>query len=315
MKLKLLLVIFFLPMLLNAQSIKFSPLTFNKNYWECENKWVVLKDLNPNDTTFLGFIYLDEEAGYTEELSSNIKLMPSGDLVLIPFDTLSIKYTMKIRLSDGDSPFIVLKDANTGEKIKTVRMDGEKNKYAILPDDIVKHLGLPIEPEWLKYYKRDTTTANYFTRLGFHLNHVGRSDSALVFLEKSYKMNEKDESTCFELSYAYNALGHYESAIKVIDKAIIDYPKNEYINKELGYAFLSLSKYSEAEKAYLNLIKISDNNSTKCEAILNLIKIFASQNRIVELNYWIPKGKEFAKDIPEFMKMFEYLEAQLKNQR
>lgn len=315
MKFKLLLIFLFLPFLLNAQAINSNPLKFDKNYWECENKWVVFTELNPNDTTFLGFIYLDEEAGYTNELSSYIKLTPSGDLVLIPFDTLSIKYTMKIRLSEGDSPFIVLKNAKTGEKIKTVRMDGERNKFAILPTANIKQLGLPVEPGWLKYYKRDTTTANYLTKLGLHLNHVGRSDSALAYLDKSYKMDAKNESTCFELSYAYNALGQYENAINVINKAIINYPKNEYINKELGYAFLSLEKYPEAEKAYSNLILISENNSTKCEAILNLIKIFASQNRIVELNYWIPKGKEYAANIPEFLKIFDAIEAQLNNQR
>ena len=315
MKFKILLVLFFLPLILEAQALIQTPLKFDKNFWECENKWVVSKELNPNDSTFLGFIYLDEVAGYTEQLTSHIKLTSSGDLKLTQLDSSISKISIKVRLSDGESPFLVIRKNEAGKETKTVRMDGQRCKYAILPDDIVKQLGLPKEPEWLVHYQKDTTTAAYFTKIGFHLNHVGRSDSALIFLEKAYQLNPRQQGLGFELAFAYNAIENCSKAIEIINIELENSPNNELLYKELGYAYLHTSQYSDAEKTYIKGIGISTSDRTKAEMSMNLLNILLHQNRIIEIDIWIKKAKEFAKDIPYYLRNIEAMEKYINNQK
>lgn len=249
-----------------------NPIQGNRRFSECINRWVALPGRSSDKPFQFGFIYVDEEAGFTYHLSGSFKTKSDGTLERLPEETFDKKATFKIRL-----------DRN--------------GIAAALSAEQVKQLGLPDKPEWLKYYDDGTNSVHHRLRLGFSLNHIGDPKGALSYLESAYKEAPATEGLSFELSFAYNALGQFDRAIPVLLEAITRNPKDIFLGSELAYSYLSAGKFAEATEQYLRFINICpDENERKAEMAMNLAQAYAQQGDQENTKKWRENAKKWAKE-------------------
>ncbi|WP_396172991.1 tetratricopeptide repeat protein, partial [Flavobacterium sp.] len=197
---------------------------FETKYYDAKDKWVLFPKKETDSVYPYGFIYLDYQAGFTLNFEGTAQINKDGSFKLNQNDPSSM---IKYRL----------------EPYKT-------SDVFILPKTTIKKLGLEEVPVWLAIYQREENIES-LKDLGFHYNHVGACEKALVYLEKAYKINPHYEGLEFELAYAYNHLGQYEKSIPVLEKAIKNNPKNYYFFRELGFAYVKQNKIDLAEETYL----------------------------------------------------------------
>jgi len=199
-------------------------------------------DTEIDSTYHYGFIYIDEQAGFTYQLGSTFIIDTNNKYLPEKIDTTFMaKYRIEPNWKD----------------------------VAIIPNEKLVELKLPKTPEWLKFYKINEESVSYLKNIGFYYNHVGACDLALEVLKKAYQMEPHYEGLEFELAYAYNAIKQYDKAISVLKKAIENDKNDFYFYRELGYAYKNTNKIDQAEKTYRKGIKISKNKFEKSEMAVN----------------------------------------------
>jgi len=241
-------------------------------FTRCVNKWVVLNP-KPDDPEYqFGFIYVDEEAGFTYHLSGKLKIGKDGRLEKLNEETFDKKATFKMRL--------------------------ERNGWATpLSGDQVQQLGLPESPAWLKSYDDGKNSVDHRIRVGYWTNHLGDPTEALNYLESAYKESPATPGLAFEISYAYNALGRYENAIQVLKFAVERDMKNVFLGSELAYSYLASGKNKEAIEQYLHFIQICpDENERKAEMAINLAQAYEKLGDKDNYDKWLSNAKKWAKD-------------------
>lgn len=248
------------------------PIRGNKRFTECINRWVALPGRTPGESFQFGFIYVDEEAGFTYHLAGSFKVRGDGKLEPLPQETFDKKASVKIRL--------------------------ERNGIAAaLTEDQVKQLGLPAKPDWLKFYEDGSNSIRHRHRVGFWLNHMGDPAAALPYLESAYKEAPATEGLPFELSYAFNALGQFDRAIPVLTEAVTRNPKDFLLGSELAYSYLSAGKFREAVEQYLHFIDICpDDHDRKAEMAMNLAQAYGKLGDQEALKRWLENAKKWAKE-------------------
>ena len=295
-----------IPILVTAQpNNKFK---FNKEYYDCEDRWVTTPSLNNSDTFSLGFIYLDLQAGYTLHYYGTFRLINETTAQLNPVD---FSASIKVRLEDEKATFVMIKN-NAGLDTTVNIFKNNNKKFAIIDDAIIKSLKLSQVPDWLKYYKDSTNSITTMTMRGSHLNHVGRSDLAVPVLENAYALAPDSSAIQFELSFAYNATEQYTKALQVLEKATTKDTMNVLLYKELAYSLTQFKRFSETEQVCLKIINITYNNDVKSETILNLIAVYLYFD-IDKAKYWFVKFKQYAKDNEKFKYIIDQLEERLAN--
>lgn len=310
MKIKFFVLISMLIPLTNLFPQNGNTFKFNKNFYDCEDRWVTTPS---KDSSFsVGFIYLDLNAGFTlDYLGKFIKTYENKYML----DTSEVqkemsKYSMKIRLQDaGNTAFMSGKDEN-GEKININPQQFGKSKYAVLSEEIIKELGLPNEPKWLKYYKDSNNTVETMTKRGYHLNHVGRSDLAIPVLENAFQLAPDSSDIQFELSFAYNATRQFDKAVPILEKAISKDSNNVLFYKELAYSYTMTKRYSETEMICLKIIEKSDIDEIKAEAIINLVGIYLYFDRD-KAKFWFNKLKLYVKGDSPYKDVIDRIEEEL----
>jgi len=271
---------FLLHLLFLIPAIGFSQntnLKFDKKYYECEDKWVAFPKSETDSTYSFGFIYLDEQAGFTLNLESQFTVEPSGKLKGFPKDTTS---NIKLRLEPN---------------LKLV---------AIIPDHQVAELNLPIEPDWLHFYKDTEDTIKSLVARGWHYNHVGAPNLGLKFLEQAHKINSKYDGLAFELAFAYNATSQYKKALPFIQQAIKNEPDNYLLYRELGFTQINMNDIKAAESTYEIGIKKSDDNYQKSEMAVNMAQAFYNLGDKKKFKKWEKITKQYAEKDSDFL---EYL--------
>ncbi|MCL2101861.1 MAG: hypothetical protein FWH22_09145 [Fibromonadales bacterium] len=237
-------------------------LEFTTKFYDAVDKWVAFGKKGDSAYGIVGFIYIDEEAGFT--LNTELTL-----------DTEVEDVVVKYRLG-----------RNTAD-------------VAILPDKEIERLGLPKVPDWLEIYKANENKNSYLVQMGYFYNHVGASHNAIEPLLKAYNKEPHFKRLEFELAYAYNATKDFDKAIAVLNKAIENDSKNYLLYKELGFSFIHKDKLDEAEKAYLQGIELITEESQKviaAEMAINMANSYFQTKNKPKFEKWAELTKKYAEE-------------------
>lgn len=256
-------------------------LEFNKRYFECEDQWVTFPPSDNDPSYSLGFIYLDEQAGFTFHIEGKFNILSSGEFKKVPNKE---NYSIKIRLSS------------------------DTRVVAIIPSEKQKELELPEVPNWLSAYHESTDSIASLVKRGFHYNHVGASQIALTFLERAYRYDKHKSGLEFELAYAYNATKQHKMATAVLQEAIAHNPEDYLFYRELGYSLIRLNRINEAEEAYTTGIELSDSKYQKSEMAINMAQAYSQLKNEEKFKKWAKLTKKYCeKNSPflDYLKQFK----------
>jgi tetratricopeptide (TPR) repeat protein len=262
---------------------KLEDLKFDTKYYNATDKWVAFPKKASDSTYLYGFIYLDPQAGFTLNYETNFFISEKG-LKSTPRDS-TIGF-MKVRLTPKTSLVTVLNKKQMTE------------------------LNLPEVPDWLSVYKEGANEINYLKSIGYHYNHVGACELALIPLEKAYSIEPHYEGLEFELAYAYNALKQFEKAITILDKAIKNNPNNFYFYRELGYSYKNINLIDKAEATYKKGIKISGNDFEKSEMAVNMAQSYFQLKNKKKFKQWAKLTRKYAEPNSQYVKYIELFEKQ-----
>lgn len=268
--------------LLLSSNVVGQDLRFKTKYFDAVDKWIAF-DKKENDSTFsFGFIYIDEDAGFTFDYGSKFKKTAHG-LVKLPRE---FENSMKYRLSPNTQNVHVLTEKEISE------------------------LELPVIPEWLQAYKKNENEVSYLVKIGYHYNHVGASKNAIPPLLEAYKKEPHYKSLAFELAFAFNATSSYEKAIEVLTKAIAHDSTNFWHFREIGYSYKNLGDLEKADEAYKKGIELSQDEFQKAEMAVNMAQSYYQSRNKSKFKEWAKITKKYAKKGTEY---YNYIELWSKN--
>jgi tetratricopeptide (TPR) repeat protein len=255
-------------------------LKFDQNFYTAADKWVAFNK-KPTDSTYsFGFIYIDPQAGFTFDLAASFVVTPEG-----------------LKKIDRESPNSV-----------KFRLDANTSDVHLLTDQQLAQLGLPAKPEWLRFYKTGEGSIGYLHQMGFHYNHVGGSDYALIPLLKAYEKEPHFKGLEFELGYAYNATRQYEKAREILEKAIAHDPANFWFYRELGFSYKFLKNIEKAESIYKTGISKTDNKAQIAEMAINMTQSYFDLRNKTKFAEWAKIVKDNAESSSPFLKYIQYFE-------
>jgi len=245
-----------------------------------ENQWLIMPGREKGSFTY-ACVYLDQEAGFTSEISGEFTLDAQG-MAKPSGGEIGKKFGLKIRMQ-GD--FMA----------------------ARMPEGILKDLKLETPPGFLKFYQPKAETPETRLQRGFHLNHIGACERALAVLEPLQKADPGQKGLAFELAYAYNALRRPEKALPVLEAAARRLPEDPLIARELGYTNLILGRFQEAIQIYQqSLPKVPmENPGERAEQAFHLAEAYDGLKDAANRDAWLAKAKAWA---PKDSALAEYLE-------
>jgi tetratricopeptide (TPR) repeat protein len=248
---------------LNAQI----DLKFDKRFVECEDKWVTFR-MSEDSTYTFGFIYIDEQAGLTLNREGKFKINKDN--------TLSVEK---------------LKETN----IKA-RLQANNVKVALLPESTFKELQIVPQPEWLEFYKTDTTSVKRLYKWGYMYNGWNECKKALSFLIKAKEIDPKYEGLNVELAFSYNCLKEYDKAEQILKEEIKIKPTDAYVNKEYIYTISKTENIEKATKQYLKSLEIIKDKTYNAENCFNIMQYFYNKKDKVEFNIWYKELNKCSND-------------------
>jgi tetratricopeptide (TPR) repeat protein len=263
---KLILSIFLLIFSIGFSQTGVTELNFDTKYYDAVDKWIAFPQ-KPTDTTYVfGFIYLDEQAGFTFDYSSHFEKTENG-LKKLP------------RFFEGN--------------LKS-RLSGNTVNVAVLSEKQISELQLPAVPDWLAIYKKGSDDVGYLKNIGFHYNAAGASNLALDPLEKAYEIEPHFKGLEFELSFAYNAMGQFDKAIPILDQAIKNDPENFLFYRELGFAYKNLEQVEKAEDIYRKGIKLTKDKNQKGEMAINMAQAYFNLKDKEKFKEWAKLTRKYS---------------------
>lgn len=273
----------------NTNAQENSELKFETNFYDTVNKWVVLPKKSTDTIYTYGFIYMDISAGITFHLGGSFYIDKNKKYI---GDEQPAHQMIKKRL---DNPNIV--------------------KMAVLSDYKLKELNLSKEPNWLSSYEFSEDSIENLKELGYHFNHVGACEKALLYLNKAYKKDPHYKGLEFEIAYAYNHLGQYDKSIPVLEKALKNDSKNYSFYRELGYAYSKLNKLDMAEKTYKKGISLSDSNFEKSEMALNMAQGYFLVKNKGKFDEWAKITRTYAEKDSQYAQYINFFEKEWDSKR
>lgn len=273
----------------NTNAQENSELKFETNFYDAVNKWVVLPKKSTDTIYTYGFIYMDISAGITFHLGGSFYIDKNKKYI---GDEQPAHQMIKKRL---DNPNIV--------------------KMAVLSDYKLKELNLSKEPNWLISYEFSEDSIENLKELGYHFNHVGACEKALLYLNKAYKKDPHYKGLEFEIAYAYNHLGQYDKSIPVLEKALKNDSKNYSFYRELGYAYSKLNKLDMAEKTYKKGISLSDSNFEKSEMALNMAQGYFLVKNKGKFDEWAKITRTYAEKDSQYAQYINFFEKEWDSKR
>lgn len=253
-------------------------LNFNKRFVQCEDKWVAFK-MSEDSTYQFGFIYIDEQAGLTYNMEGSFKINSEDVFIPQKMDSINVK----------------------------VRLEPNRVKVAIIPENRYKELMITETPDWLKYYKQTEDTVGRMVRWGFFYNAWDECEKALTYLEKAYQIDPHHSGLEFELSYAYNALEQFDKAILILNEAIKNNPKECLFYKELSYAQCHTGKLNDASITSEKALSVCTEKELKAEISYNLAYQYYLKKDKANFKKWAKIAKKNAKGIEEVKQMIDNL--------
>lgn len=273
----------------NTNAQENSELKFETNFYDAVNKWVVLPKKSTDTTYTYGFIYMDISAGITFHLGGSFFI-------------------------DKNNKYIG--DAEPGHQMTKKRLDNPNIvKMAVLNNKKMAELNLTKEPDWLVHYKFSEDSVENLKQLGYHFNHVGACEKALLYLNKAYKKEPHYKGLEFEIAYAHNHLGQYDKSIPILEKALKNDSKNYSFYRELGYAYSKLNKLDMAEKTYKKGISLSDSNFEKSEMAVNMAQGYFLIKNKAKFDEWAKITKTYAEKGSQYAQYIDFFEKEWNSKR
>lgn len=273
----------------NTNAQENSELKFETNFYDAVNKWVILPKKSTDTTYTYGFIYMDISAGITFHLGGSFFI-------------------------DKNNKYIG--DAEPGHQMTKKRLDNPNIvKMAVLNNKKMAELNLTKEPDWLVHYKFSEDSVENLKQLGYHFNHVGACEKALLYLNKAYKKEPHYKGLEFEIAYAHNHLGQYDKSIPILEKALKNDSKNYSFYRELGYAYSKLNKLDMAEKTYKKGISLSDSNFEKSEMAVNMAQGYFLIKNKAKFDEWAKITKTYAEKGSQYAQYIDFFEKEWNSKR
>lgn len=275
---KLVFLALFISANLNAQT----ELKFDKRFVESEDNWVAFQADKDNVCAY-GFIYIDAQAGLTLNYEGTFTIESTGKFIPKKLDSTNLK----------------------------VRLQNNNVKVAFIPENKFQELQIPKIPEWLKYYKTDTSSIERLYRWGFLYNGWDQCAKALTYLEKAQKLNSKYKGLGVELAFSYNCLGQFDKAILVLSDVLESSPTDAYINKELIYAQIKLGQLDDASESCKKAISICTDKTYNGENCYNLLHEYYVKKDKKNFDLWLNETKKWTSDQANFTKNIKLMEAEM----
>lgn len=283
MKPFILLLLVLSPLLLKAQT----DLIYNKRFVESENKWVAFQRSAKDSTYQYGFIYIDSQAGLT----------------------LNLEGTFKINNNDI---FAIVHNVNRDEKTNIkMRLQPNQIKVAWIPSSHFAELQISTMPDWMKYYRTDTTSAAHFFRWGFLYNDYGESEKALTYLEPAQKIDPDFKGLAFELAFAYNALGKFDKALPILENNIKKDPADCNSYQDLAYTQIHLDDIDKAIETYDTASKNCTKQSTKCEIAFNIAGHYYKLKVKDKFDHWAAEARKWVTPNDKYAANLNKMETEL----
>jgi tetratricopeptide (TPR) repeat protein len=285
MKFLKIIALFLVTISVNSQTVQQS-FTFETKYYKALDKWVIFPKAEDETDYSLGFIYLDETAGFT-------------------FD-----YKWKLYVVNGS---LELVNTTQNETIGFMKYRLERNtkNVQVLTDEQVKTINLEPVPDWLETYNKNKGTLDYQVNLASFYNGFGDSKAAIEILKEEYKKEKNHEKLLFELGFAYNVLKQFDDAINLMTLAIKTHPKNELFYKEIVYAYMNTEQLELAENSYNDYIKNADKKTYTTETSYNIAYSYYVKKNIEKFNQWAAITKENTESDTIFYKNLELMKKDL----
>lgn len=257
-------------------------LKFDKRFIDCEDKWVVFRP-DKDGVYSYGFVYIDEQAGLTQEVGSKFTIAKDGTYVRLPqaLDSTSIK----------------------------VRLEPSQVRVALLPPAALASLKINATPEWLHFYKTDTVSAKHMFRRGFLCNAWDEPAKALPYLQRAQQIDPTFSGLAPELAYTYNALQQYDKAVPVAVSGLAASPSDCYAYKELSYAQLKLGQLNDAATTYQKSISRCTSKEMKSEIAFNIAGHYYHAKDRAKFDQWARETKKWATKGDQFTTNLASMEA------
>lgn len=258
-------------LLLTTKAYAQPVLKFDKRFVESEDKWVALRG-KPGESYSYGFVYLDSQAGFTMQAGGSFTIDAQGKYIPSPS-----KHNVKVRLQPNQI------------------------KVALIPLDKLSELNVELVPDWLKFYKSDTTSAAYLYQRGFAYNVWDYPAGAIRFLKKGYQIDPKYKDLGLELGYTYNAIAQYDKADEVL-RAAQPYSSDKcYFYKELAYAQMHSNQLAVAAKTAKEGISKCGDKALQSEMAYNIAYQYHLLKDQTNFDLWVKETEKWAVKGDRFM--------------
>jgi tetratricopeptide (TPR) repeat protein len=274
----LLLLLIFTSLKLQAQS----DLTFDKKYVESEDKWVALR-LKDSTSLGYGFIYIDAQAGLTLDYLGTFNVNETGKYIPNKIENSSLK----------------------------IRLTPNNNRVAFIPKEHFAELNITEIPDWLKFYKTDTSSVQRLYRWGFLYNGWDQCEKALAYLIRAQKLDPEYKGLNVELAFSYNCLGQYDKAANTLTKALIEDSTDAYTNKEYIFALVKLGKLDEAKEACIIAFKRCSDPKYNGENAYNLLHEYYVRKEKSNFNSWYIIAKQWNEKNDRILRLIDLLDKDL----
>lgn len=251
-------ILFFHSIFILGQNRRQPDITFDTDYFDAVDHWVVLPEKATDSTYLLGYVYLDEVMGFTLAFENKVTI-------------------------DAENHWIIHPNAKTFI-IRTTLNNTTPMVYR-LPKSQIETFKLPEKPLWLKLYDHEKSPEE-LVLMGYQYSTVGKSDLAIPLLEKAYASNPETRNLAFELSFAYNATAQYYKAISILNEGIANERKNYMLYRELGYAMLKTNRTQDAEKVYEQGIQVCENEIQRREMAIDMAQTFYRLKDVEKFEKW-----------------------------
>ncbi len=259
-----------------------SPLQFNKPFVESEDKWVAFPK-GKDSTNAYGFIYIDAAAGLTFNFEGTFTVSANGTFVPKKLDSASYK----------------------------VRLQPNNVRVAFIPENKFKELNISAIPEWLHFYKTDTSSTERLYRWGYLYNGWNQCAKALTYLERAQQQEPGFKGLSVELAFSYNCLKQYNKAVAVLQNALVANPTDAYTNKELIYAQIESGQLDKASESCKRAIAVCTDKTYNGENCYNLLHNYYEKKDKTNFTAWLAETKKWTATNAELTRSIKMMEEDL----
>lgn len=263
-------------------------LKFDTSFFDAENSYVALPKKDQETKYIFGVPYYDDVAGY------------------------SFKYYGDFKIVEGN---FVKEDSYTNQSgSMIVRWENLGLKVAVLSQNVTKQFGLPVVPDFLKYYASKLPAKELLVNKLSSANGAGASNIALPKLETLYNEKYDSQKLFFELTFAYNALGKFAEAEKISNDVLKRGKADDLIKKEYIYSLVNQNKVKEADDFLSKNISSFKTQNNKIEALINTIALSAHNGNLTVAEKWMKELKS-EPNIDRYQKNIQQLESIIKEKQ